>query len=77
VVESHDDFPGVEIAIAGGVGEMVRAKYCDRVSSLYRLFMPTTLTLVTHNSSHSVLWLITSDTRNPSDNSYESLHNIP
>ena len=25
VVESHDDFPGVEIAIAGGVGEMVRA----------------------------------------------------
>ena len=25
VVESHDDFPGVEISIAGGVGEMVRA----------------------------------------------------
>ena len=25
VVESHDDFPGVEISIAGGVGEMV----CD------------------------------------------------
>jgi len=24
VVESHDDFPGVEISIAGGVGEMVR-----------------------------------------------------
>ena len=23
VVESHDDFPGVEISIAGGVGEMV------------------------------------------------------
>jgi len=28
VVESHDDFPGVEISIAGGVGEMVRANYC-------------------------------------------------
>jgi len=27
---SHDDFPGVEISIAGGVGEMVRANYCDR-----------------------------------------------
>ena len=24
VVESHDDFPGVEISIAGVVGEMVR-----------------------------------------------------
>jgi len=24
VVESHDDFPGVEISIAGGVWEMVR-----------------------------------------------------
>jgi len=24
VVASHDDFPGVEISIAGGVGEMVR-----------------------------------------------------
>jgi len=24
VVKSHDDFPGVEISIAGGVGEMVR-----------------------------------------------------
>ena len=30
VVESHDDFPGVEVSIAGGVGEMVRANYCDR-----------------------------------------------
>jgi len=39
VVESHDDFPGVEISIAGGegemvrdaqgVGEMVRGNYCD------------------------------------------------
>ena len=29
VVESHDDFPRVEISIAGGVGEMVRANYCD------------------------------------------------
>jgi len=55
VVESHDDFPGVEISIAGGVGEMVRGNYCDCVSSLYRLFTPTTLTLVTHNSSHTVL----------------------
>jgi len=55
VVESHDDFPGVEISIAGGVGEMVRANYCDRVSCLYRLFTPTTLTLVTHNLSHAVL----------------------
>jgi len=24
MVESHDDFPGVEISIARGVGEMVR-----------------------------------------------------
>jgi len=55
VVESHDDFPGVEISIAGGVGEMVRANYCDRVFSLYRLFTLTTLTLVTHNSRHTVL----------------------
>jgi len=30
VVESHDDFPGVEISIAGGVGEMVHANYRDR-----------------------------------------------
>ena len=30
VVESHDDFPGVEISIAGGVGEMVRGNYCER-----------------------------------------------
>jgi len=28
VVESHDDFPGVEISIAGGVGEKVRAERC-------------------------------------------------
>jgi len=26
---SHDDFPGVEISIAGGVGEIVCANYCD------------------------------------------------
>jgi len=31
VVKSHDDFPCVEISIAGGVGEMVRANYCDRL----------------------------------------------
>ena len=30
VVESHDDFPGVEISITGGVGEMVPANFCDR-----------------------------------------------
>jgi len=29
VVESHDDFAGGEISIAGGVGELVRANYCD------------------------------------------------
>ena len=29
--------------------------YCDRVSALYRLFTPTTLTLVTHTSSHAML----------------------
>ena len=55
VVESHNDFPGVEISIPGGVGEMVRANYYDRVSSLYRLFTLTTLSLVTHNLSHTVL----------------------
>jgi len=31
------------------------ANYCHRVSFLYRLFTPTTLTLVTHNLSHAVL----------------------
>ena len=46
--------PGVEISIAGGVGEMVRGHSCDRVSFIYRLFTPTTLTLVTHNLSHTV-----------------------
>jgi len=55
LVESHDDFPGVEISIAGGVGEIVRVNYCDRVSYLYILFTPTTLTLVTHDLSHAVL----------------------
>ena len=30
VVESHADFPGVEISIAGGVAEIVRVNYCDR-----------------------------------------------
>ena len=33
----------------------VSGNYCDRVSSLYRLFTPSSLTLVTHNLSHSVL----------------------
>jgi len=35
VVESHDDFPSVEISIAGGVGEMVRANYYDRFLFLF------------------------------------------
>ena len=48
MVESHDDFPGVEISIAGGVGEMVRGLTTVSESPLYRLFTPTTLTLVTH-----------------------------
>ena len=26
---SHNDLPGIEISIAGGVGEMVRANYSD------------------------------------------------
>ena len=29
MVESHDDVPGVEISIAGGVGEMVCTNSCD------------------------------------------------
>jgi len=45
---------GVEISIAGGVVETEDANYCDRVSSLYRLFTRTTLTLVTHNLSDTV-----------------------
>jgi len=77
VVESHDDFPGVEISIAGGVGEMVRGLTTVTESPSYRLFTPTTLTLVTHNSSHAVLSLLMSHARNPSDDSYESLRNMP
>jgi len=46
---------GVEISIAGGVAETEDASYCYRVSSLYRLFTLTTLTLVTHDLSHTVL----------------------
>jgi len=46
---------GVEISIARGVEETEDANYCDRVFYLYRLFTPTTLTLVTHNLSHAVL----------------------
>jgi len=46
---------GVEIPIAGGVAETEDGNYCDRVSSLYRLLTPTTLTLVTNNLSHAVL----------------------
>jgi len=36
VQESHDDFPGVEISIAGGVGEMVRVKITLIKHLLYR-----------------------------------------
>jgi len=46
---------GVEISIAGGVAETEDANYCDRVFCLYRLFTLTTLTLVTHNSRHTVV----------------------
>jgi len=38
VVESHDDFPGVEISITGGVGEMVRANYYDRSFFFFSFF---------------------------------------
>jgi len=38
VVESHDDFPGVEISIAGGVGEMVRGPVGFYYPLAYRLF---------------------------------------
>jgi len=37
VVESQHDFPGVEISIAGGVGEMVRGNYGDDFFSLFLL----------------------------------------
>jgi len=36
VVESHDDFPGVEISIAGGVGEMVRVDIMIKILPKYR-----------------------------------------
>jgi len=77
VVESHDDFPGVEISIAGGVGEMVRGLTTVTESHVYRLFTPTTLTLLTHNYGHAVLRLIMSHSRNPSDDSHASLRNRP
>jgi len=35
VVESHDDFPGVEISIAGGVGEMVRVLGLPAICIIY------------------------------------------
>ena len=46
---SQDNFPGVEISIAGGVEEMVGTLTTMRASCLYRLFTPTTLTVVSHN----------------------------
>jgi len=46
---------GVEISITGGVAETKDgSNYCDQVS-LYRLFTLTTLTLLTHNASPTVL----------------------
>ena len=38
VVESHDDFPGLEISIAGGVEEMVHDNYCVRFFFLFFFF---------------------------------------
>jgi len=35
----HNDFPGVEISIAGGVGEMVRGNYCDSFFFFSFLFL--------------------------------------
>jgi len=43
VVESHDDFPGVEISIAGGVGEKVRATCPPIVPLPYRVLNTTPL----------------------------------
>ena len=39
VAESHDNFPGVEISIAGGVGEMVPGNYCDFFSFFSFFFL--------------------------------------
>ena len=52
---SYAERRGVEKCRGGERGERKRGALSDRVSSLYRLFTPTTLTLVTHNSSHTVL----------------------
>ena len=46
---------GVEISIAGGVAETEDALTTVTESPPYRLFMLTTLTLVTHHLSHAVL----------------------
>jgi len=45
----------VEISIAGGVAETEDALTTVTESPTYKLFTPTTLTLVTHNSSRVVL----------------------
>ena len=45
---------GVEISIAGGVAETEDTLTTVTVSPTSRLFMLTTLTLVTHNLSHAV-----------------------
>ena len=46
---------GVEISIAGGVAETEDGLTPVTESPSYRLFTPTTISLVTHNSSHVVL----------------------
>jgi len=38
VVESHNDFPGVEISIAGDVGEMVRVTTATVFSFFFFFF---------------------------------------
>ena len=46
---------GVEISITGGVAETEDGLTTVTESPTYRLFTLTSLTLVTHNSSHAVL----------------------
>jgi len=46
---------GIEISIAGGVAETEDALTTVTESPTYRLFTPTSLTLVTHNLSHAIL----------------------
>jgi len=46
---------GVEISITGGVAETEDGLTIVTESLLHRQFMPTPLTLVTHNMHHTVL----------------------